>query len=194
MMQKGLQKREIKLINHFNISVLFLSMAPLVNSANLTRLILLFSGIALILIGFYGIGEDFLHNWRIEEYSSLAALLSGAAILLATTLVYVVIPEYDYRRRMEVLRQFYMGEREGDLKALKHNIIERSQGIMTGTEILAGNIRECIVEDMPIEQCKNHILEARMMLDQVNAESSKLKEFLDKLDDYISAKKPTADK
>jgi hypothetical protein len=169
-------------------------MAPLANSANFTRLILLFSGIALILIGFYGIGEDFLHSWRIEEYSSLAALLSGAAILLATTLVYIVIPEYDNRRRMEVLRQFYVGERSGDIKALKHNIIERSQGIMTGTEILAGNIRECIVDDMPIEQCKDHILEARLMLDQVNTESSKLRVFLDKLDDYVSSKTQTAEK
>ena len=74
-------------------------MATLVNSANLTRLILLFSGTALILIGFYGIIEDFIHNWRIEEYSNLAALLSGAAILLATTLVYVIIPDYQSHQR-----------------------------------------------------------------------------------------------
>ena len=181
-------KRETIANNHFNKQVLLLSMATLVNTANLTRFILLFSGVALILIGFYGIGEDFLHDWRIEEYSSLAALLSGAAILLATTFLYVVIPEYYNRRRMEILRQFYLGTPEGELKDIKHNIIERSQGIMTGTEILAGSVRECVVDDKPVEQCRKNIIEARRMLEQVNIESDKLEGFLDRLDDYISSK------
>ena len=164
-------------------------MAKLVNSAYLTRLILLFSGVALILIGFYGIGEDFIHNWRTEEYSSLAALLSGAAILLATNMVYVILPGHDNRRRIEMLRQFYMGAPEGEMRDVKHNIIERSQGIMAGSELLAGSVRECIIDDMPVEQCKENILEARQMLEQVNKELEKLKEFLDKLDGYVSSKK-----
>ncbi len=96
-------------------------MATLVNSANLTRFILLFIGTALVLIGFYGVIEDFIHNWRIVEYSSLAALLSGAAILLATTLVYVIIPDYQSRQRNEMLRDYYIGKSKGEIK--KFNII-----------------------------------------------------------------------
>jgi hypothetical protein len=163
-------------------------MVRLVNSADLTRLILFFSGTALIIIGFYGIIEDFIHNWRIEEYSSLAALLSGAAILLATTVVYVILPEYQNRRRIELLKQYYIGKPKGEIKDLQHNIIERSQAIVGSAEILAGQVNECSRDDISQEECKTNILQARNMLDNVDSESGRLREFLNKLDDYTSAK------
>ena len=163
-------------------------MAALVNSANLTRIILLFSGTALILIGFYGVVEDFVHNWRIEEYSSLAALLSGAAILLATTLVYVIIPEYQNRQRIGLLRDYYIGKTKGEIKDIRHNILERSQGIVAGAEILADYVSECIREDITHEDCKKKLLEARKMLVLVNSESDRLHDFLVQLEEYVGSK------
>ena len=166
-------------------------MPRLYNSANLTRLILLFSGTALMLIGFYGIAEDFVHSWRIEEYSSFAALLSGAAILLATTIVYLILPEYQSHRRLELLRQYYIGTEGGEVRDIRHNIMERAQGIVAGAELLTQNIRDCVRDDTPYEICKDKILEARAMLEHVNGESSRLRKSLDKLDEYVSSKKTT---
>jgi hypothetical protein len=163
-------------------------MATLVNSANLTRLILLFIGTALVLIGFYGVIEDFIHNWRIEEYSSLAALLSGAAILLATTLVYVIIPDYQSRQRNGLLKDYYIGKPKGEIKEIQHNILERSQGIVAGAEILADYVSTCIREDVSHEDCKKKVLEARKMLVLVNSESNRLHEFLLQLEEYLGSK------
>jgi Co/Zn/Cd efflux system component len=164
-------------------------MVPWIDSADLTRIILLFSGVALIILGFYGIGEDIVHNWTVEEYSSLAILLSGAAILLVTTVVYVILPEYQSHRRIEILRQYYMAAPKGEMKDIRHNIMERSQGIMSSTELLAGHINDCVREDTSLEQCKNNTLKARKMLNLVDTESIKLRELLDKLDDYLISKK-----
>ncbi len=149
---------------------------------------MLFSGTALILIGFYGIMEDFIHNWRIEEYSSLAALLSGAAILLATTLVYVIIPGYQSHQRSGLLRDYYIGTPKGEIKDIHHNIVERSQGIVAGAEILADYVHACIREDITHEECKKKILEARKMLVLVNSESNRLHDFLLQLEEYVNSK------
>ncbi len=163
-------------------------MVRLINSEDLIRIILIFSGTALILIGFYGIIEDFIHNWRIEEYSSLAALLSGAAILLATTVVYVILPEYQSRRRIDMLKQYYTGKPMGEIKDLQHNIIERSQGIIGSAEILAECVHQCSRDDVSHEECKTNIIQARKMLENVDIESNRLREFLNRLDDYTGSK------
>ncbi len=149
---------------------------------------MIFSGTALILIGFYGIIEDFIHNWRIEEYSSLAALLSGAAILLATTVVYVIIPEYQGRKRIELLKQYYIGKPKGEIKDLQHNIIERSQAIVGSAEILAGYVHECSRDDITREAYEANLLQAKKMLENIDGESGRLKEFLNKLEEFPGSK------
>ena len=140
-------------------------MAVLVNSANLTRLILLFSGTALILIGFYGIMEDFIHNWRIEEYSSLAALLSGAAILFSDN---SCIRYYSWMIRVisvvDCSGIIILALLRARLKTFIIISWKRSQGIVAGAEILADYVHACIREDITHEECKKKILEARKML------------------------------
>ncbi len=150
---------------------------------------MLFSGGALILIGFFGIAIDLIHNWKIEEYSSFTAVFLGAAILLATTVVYVILPEYKNYRRMGMLRQYYTGSSEGDIKNINHAIMERSQGIVTGTEMLAELSHVCDREDVTREECNDKILTAKKMLGHIDNESTKLRELLDKLDDYVKVKK-----
>jgi hypothetical protein len=159
------------------------------NSADVTRLLLLFSGAALILIGFFGISLDLLHDWRIEEYSSLIALLIGAAILLATTVVYVVIPGFQSRQRTESLKQYYMSGSKGEIKNINHAIMERSQGLIASTEMLADLSHSCDKEDITLEECKNNVLSARKMLEQINYESAKLNELMTDLEGYVNHKK-----
>jgi len=164
-------------------------MASFLNTANVTRIVLLFSGTALILIGFFGILSDLIHNWRIEEYSSFVALFLGAAILLATTVVYVVLPGYQSRQLLEQLRQYYIGKPKGEIKNINHNIMERSQGVITGTELLAELSHKCDREDITHVECKNNILAARKMLEHINYEAVKLSELMDKLEEYVNYKK-----
>lgn len=164
-------------------------MASFINTANVTKILLIFSGTALILIGFFGIILDLIHSWRIEEYSSFVALFLGAAILLATTVVYVVLPGYQSRQRIDLLRQYYMGMPKGEIKNINHDIMERSQGVITGTELLAELSHACNREDITHEECQNNLLTARKMLELINLESAKLSELMDKLEDYINLKK-----
>lgn len=164
-------------------------MASSMNSADGIRLLLIFSGAALILIGFFGISLDLLHDWRIEEYSSFIALLIGAAILLATTAVYVVIPGFQSRQRTDSLKQYYMSNPKGEIKNINHAIMERSQGLIASTEMLADLSHSCDKEDITYEECKNNVLSARKMLEQINYESVKLNELMTDLEGYVNYKK-----
>lgn len=164
-------------------------MASSIDAANGTRVLLLFSGAALIVIGFFGITEDLIHNWRIEEYSSFVALVLGAAILLATTVVYVVIPGYMNRQRTELLKQYYMANSKGEIKNINHAIMERSQGLIASTEMLADLSHSCDKEETTLEECKNNVISARKMLDQIYYESSKISELMTNLEGYVNYKK-----
>lgn len=182
------------MINFFNIPELFLLVARVFDSGKLTRLILFFSGTALILIGLYGVIEDYIHNWKVEEYSSIAALLAGAAILLATYLVFVTIPHYQELRRIENVRQYYLGKPGGDIKDLTHNILEKSQEIVMGTGLLAENVRACMAEGVTREECSKKIPEARELLEHINNERITLQDYLNQLENHVrhSGKAPSS--
>lgn len=164
-------------------------MASFKGMADGTRILLLFSGTALILIGFFGISLDLVHSWRIEEYSSFIALLLGAAILLATTVVYVVIPGYQSRQRTEQIKQYYTRNTKGEIKNINHAIKERSQALITSTEMLAEMSHSCDKEDVTDEECTNNVISARKMLEQIKFESVKLNELMNSLEDYVKLKK-----
>jgi hypothetical protein len=159
------------------------------STANVTRVLLLFSGAALILVGIFGISLDLIHNWRIEEYSSFIALAIGSAILLATSIVYVVIPGYQSRQRAESLKEYYMRNPKGEIKNINHAIMERSQGLIGSTEMLAELAHSCNKEDVTLDECKNNIRSARKMLEQINYESAKLNELINDLEGNVSYKK-----
>ncbi len=163
-------------------------MAAFFDTANVTRILLLFSGMALILIGFFGISLDLIHSWKIEEYSSFVALFLGAAILLTTTVVYVAIPEYQSRQRTASQRQYYLKDPRGEIKNINHAITERSQGVIASTEILAELSHSCDKEDITPEECNKNIISARKMLEQINFESAKLSELMNKLESYVNKK------
>ena len=168
-------------------------MAAFIDTTNVTRILLLFSGIALILIGFFGISLDLIHSWKIEEYSSFVALILGAAILLATTVVYVAIPEYQSRQRIASQGQYYLKDPRGEIKNINHAIMERSQGVIASTEILAELSHSCNKENIAWEECNKNINDARKMLEQINFESVKLRELINKLESYVHNKKDLAE-
>ena len=159
------------------------------NTGNLVRIILLLCGTALLLAGLTGIVIDFIPNLKIDEYSSVFAMLAGAAILLATAFVYVVIPEYTSHRRLEQLRLYYAGKPGGEGRDIIHNIIERSQGIMGGVDLIADNVRECIKEDQPYPVCAEKIALSEELLEYIKEQSNRLNDNLKQLDDYVKTKK-----
>ena len=159
------------------------------DSVSVTRILLLFSGTALIAIGFLGIILDLIHSWRIEEYSSFVALFLGSAILLATTVVYVVIPGFQGSQRREILKRYYLGKPKGEIKNINHSIMERSQGLIAGTEILAELSHTCDKDGATYEECHDNVIAAKKMLEQINFEAARLGELIIRLEDNVNLKK-----
>jgi hypothetical protein len=164
-------------------------MASFSKTGDLAKLLLMLGGTVLLLMGFIGIIIDFAPNLKVDESSSVFVMLSGAAILLATAFVYVIIPEYQRHHRLEQLRQYYAAKPEGEARDIIHNIIERSQGIMGGVDIIADNVRDCVKDDMPYGVCVEKIATSRELLEYINDQSNKLNDSLKQLDDYVKTKK-----
>ncbi len=158
-------------------------------SGLLSRFILFAFGIALVLMGFYGLLVDFIHNWQIEEFGSFLALFSGAALMIAAYLVYTVIPEQQRRRHYDLLSQHYMGRPKGEIQNINHYIAERTQGIMFRSQFISELVSACAKEDITYEDCYSKMLEAKMMLENIDNESSQIKEYLEKLKQFADAKK-----
>jgi hypothetical protein len=157
---------------------------------SIANLVLLISGIALMAIGFFGVIIDLVHDWRIDEYGSIVAIMIGAVILLSNMLVHTMIPQYQNLRRLEQLRRYYDGQPEGEAKNIRHNIIERTQGIMVRVDLLSDDIRQCVADGMPYDICVKKIKMAKDLLAHIISDSDKLSNYLKQLEDYVEVKKP----
>lgn len=170
------------------MATFFSSMFKFWESGILSRFILFFSGITLILIGFYGLIMDFIHNWTIDEYGSLIAIFTGAALMIMAYIFYSVIPERQLNLRYEFFRQQYMDRPRGEIQNIIHFIAERIQGIIIGSELLNELIKACGREDSTYEDCSIKLTQAKTMLENVDKESSQIKAYIDKLEEYVNAK------
>jgi hypothetical protein len=103
--------------------------------------------------------------------------------------VYVVIPGFQSRQRTEMLKQYYIRNPKGEIKNINHAIMERSQGLIASTEMLADLTRSCDKDEITTDECKNHIRSARKMLEQINYESTKLNELINDLEGNVNYKK-----
>lgn len=165
------------------------------NESRLVKLLLYVLGAALLIGGFIGLMIDFLPDLNIKpENSSIFVLLLGLAILVIASLVYTIIPQYQENRRLEQLKRYYMGRAGGEAKDIKHNIIERTQGIMGNVDLISENVRECVADDVSYEKCVEKIELSNDLLTHLNSESNKLKDCLKQLKDYIKAKKQEPEK
>lgn len=140
-------------------------------------------------MGFYGLVVDFIHNWKVEEYGSFLSLFSGAALMIAGFLVYTVIPQQQRRRRYDLLSQYYEGRPRGEILNINHYIAERAQGIIFHSEFISELVSECSREDITYEDCSSKVTEAKMMLEYIDNESSQIKEYLEKLEQFADTKK-----
>ncbi|WP_128860033.1 hypothetical protein [Methanocella paludicola] len=169
-------------------------MASFFKTENLIKLVLLLCGALLLVLGLIGIVIDFVPNLKVDELSSVFVMLSGAAILLATAFVYLIIPEYKSRHRLEHLRQYYAGKPEGEARDIIHNILERSQGIMGGVDIIADNVRDCVKDDMPYGVCIEKLAISRELLEYIKGQSNMLNDSLKQLEDHVKTKKQATPK
>lgn len=169
-------------------------MSSFFKTGDLVKLLLLVAGTVLLLIGFIEVFIDFVTDWKISEYINIFVMLSGAAILLGTIFVYVIIPEYQSHQRLERLRQYYAGKPGGEARDIIHNIIERSQGIVGSVDVIADNVRDCAKEDVTYGACVEKIATSRELIDYINGQSNKLNDSLIQLEDYVKTKKQPATK
>jgi len=160
-------------------------MSSFFKTGNLVKLLLLAAGTVVLLIGFIEFFIDFVTDWKISEYINIFVMLSGVTILLATIFVYMIIPEYRNHQRLERLHQYYAGEPGGEAREIIHNIMEKSQEIVMGTDLLAESVRTCVAEGVTHEECGKRIPEARELLEHVNDETIKLQDYLNQLESHI---------
>lgn len=165
------------------------------NEPRLTKLLLYVIGAALFIGGFLGLMIDFLPDLNIKpENSSILVLLLGLVILVIASILYTIIPQYQEQRRLEQLRRYYIGKPEGEAKNIMHNIIEKTQSIMGGVDLLSEDIRECVTDNMNYETCDAKIAMAKDLLTHINSESNKLNDYLKQLEDYMATKKRQSEK
>ncbi len=145
----------------------------------------------MLLAGFFGLMIEFFEGYNIKSEidSSVLVLILGAAILMATSIIYYVIPSYQHQYRLRLLKQHYLNRPRGELKDLEHNILDTSQAAIWNIETLTILSDECCKNETIKANCKNKIKIAKKNLEQANSEINKLKELINKLEDYANLNK-----
>ena len=163
-------------------------MDRVISIERLAQWLLYACGTALTLAGFIGLLFDFIPDLRIEEYGSFFVLAAGALILLCASLVYVVLPQYQERQRLEKLRAHYRGRPMGELWDLNHNIVDAAQAAILGIELAATFSHECLAGDITAAERREKVAAGKMSLGQVNQDIARLKRSVDELGDYVNAR------
>lgn len=82
-----------------------------------------------------------------------------------------------------------MSKPRGEIQNINHDIAERAQQIIAGSELLSGYVRSCAWEDLTYDECKSKVIEAKKMMKNVEKEYSRLQESINKLDEYVDSKR-----
>lgn len=155
------------------------------DAQKLTKLLLLFCGVALLLAGFFGLMIEFLENYNFNSVnSSIMVLMIGVVITMATAIIYYIIPSYQYQYRLRLLKQHYLNRPRGELMDLEHNILDTSQAAIWNIETLTILSDECCKNKIIKAECKDKLTIARKNLEQANTDINKLKYLINKLEDY----------
>jgi hypothetical protein len=163
-------------------------MAQEISLEKLARWLLYICGAILMLAGVVGLLYDFVSDLRISEYGSIIVLILGAVMLIATSLVFVVVPQYREKERLEKLRQHYKDRPQSELRDINHNIIDAAQAAILGIELAASFSHECLDRDITPAERKDKVTAGKTTLDQANRDIARLKHFVDVLGDYVNTR------
>ena len=156
----------------------------------LSKMLLLFCGTALLLAGFFGLMIEFLEGYNINAVnSSLLVLTLGVAILIATSIVYYILPSYQHQYRLRSLKQHYLNRPHGELKDIEHDILDTSQAAIWNIETLTILSDDCCKNEVIKPECKDKLTTAKKNLDQANTDINKLRDLINKLEAYASVNK-----
>ncbi len=160
------------------------------DAQGMVKLLLLFCGSVLLLAGFFGLMIEYLEGYNINSVkTSVLVLILGSVILMATSIVYYLIPSYQHKYRLRLLKQHYLNRPHGELKELEHNILDTSQAAIWNIETLTIISDECCKNKIIKAECKDKLITAKKNLEQANTDLNKLKVLINKLEDYTNLNK-----
>ncbi len=181
------QNRQTSKVNYFCGEAEVSGMDREISIERLARWLLYACGAVLVLAGLIGLLFDFIPDLRIEEYGSFVVLAAGALLLFGASLVYVIVPQHQERRRLAKLRAHYRDRPMGELWDLNHNIVDAAQAAILGIELAATFSHECLAADITAAERREKAAAGKTSLGQVSEDIARLKRSVDELGDYVNA-------